>query len=129
VTSLTETPTDRCSVIGVTTEALTAVAGGVREHRRVAHIAQLYVDCEIVTRGGPPTVSAALRRRWRRTLMNGRARTPCRRVIWQGVDLPAETPGIDRKTEDLSGGELTPEPSDLQVLLTAPADFAHNSGG
>jgi hypothetical protein len=32
------------------------------------------------------------------------------------------------KTEDLRGGELTPESTDLQVLLTAPADFAHNSG-
>jgi hypothetical protein len=28
------------------------------------------------------------------------------------------------KTEDLRGGEPTPEPIDLQVLLTAPADFA-----
>ena len=32
------------------------------------------------------------------------------------------------KTEDLRGGEPKPEPIDLQVLLTAPADFAHNSG-
>ena len=32
------------------------------------------------------------------------------------------------KTEDLRGGELTPEPSDLQVLFTARPDFAHNSG-
>ena len=32
------------------------------------------------------------------------------------------------KTEDLRGGEPKPEPIDLQVLLIAPADFAHNSG-
>jgi AraC-like DNA-binding protein len=31
-------------------------------------------------------------------------------------------------SEELRGGEPTPEPSDLQVLLRAPADFAHNSG-
>jgi hypothetical protein len=35
----------------------------------------------------------------------------------QGVHLPAETPRIDRKTEDLRGGELIPEPTDLQVLV------------
>ena len=32
------------------------------------------------------------------------------------------------KTEDLRGGEPKPEPIDLQVLLTTPSDFAHNSG-
>jgi AcrR family transcriptional regulator len=32
------------------------------------------------------------------------------------------------KTDDLKGGELTPEPRDLQGLLVAPPDFAHNSG-
>ena len=32
------------------------------------------------------------------------------------------------KTEDLRGGEPQPDPIDLQVLLTAPADCAHNSG-
>jgi AraC-like DNA-binding protein len=32
------------------------------------------------------------------------------------------------KTEDLRGGELPPEPTDLQVLSMTPADFAHNSG-
>jgi hypothetical protein len=32
------------------------------------------------------------------------------------------------KTEDPRGGELTPEPGGLQALLTAPPDFAHNSG-
>jgi hypothetical protein len=32
------------------------------------------------------------------------------------------------KTEDLRGGELTPERADLQVLLTAAADLAHDSG-
>ncbi|MHB1568566.1 MAG: helix-turn-helix domain-containing protein [Solirubrobacteraceae bacterium] len=32
------------------------------------------------------------------------------------------------KTEDPRGGELTPEPTDLQGLLAAPAGFAHNSG-
>jgi AcrR family transcriptional regulator len=32
------------------------------------------------------------------------------------------------KTEDLRGGLPKPEPIDLQVLLTTPPDFAHNSG-
>ena len=32
------------------------------------------------------------------------------------------------KSEELRGGELTPDPTDLQVLLTATANFAHNSG-
>ena len=32
------------------------------------------------------------------------------------------------KSEDLRGGEPQPDPIDLQVLLTAPADCAHNSG-
>ena len=32
------------------------------------------------------------------------------------------------KSEVLRGGEPKPEPIDLQALLTAPADFAHNSG-
>jgi hypothetical protein len=32
------------------------------------------------------------------------------------------------KTDDLRGGESTPEPIDLQVLPTAPPDFAHYSG-
>ena len=32
------------------------------------------------------------------------------------------------KSEELRGGELTPEPIDLQVLLTATADFVHYSG-
>jgi hypothetical protein len=38
---------------------------------------------------------------------------------------PRESAAI---SEDLRGGEPKPEPIDLQVLLTAPADFAHNSG-
>jgi hypothetical protein len=38
---------------------------------------------------------------------------------------PRESTAI---SEDLRGGECKPEPIDLQVLLTAPADFAHNSG-
>jgi hypothetical protein len=38
---------------------------------------------------------------------------------------PRESTAI---SEDLRGGERKPEPIDLQVLLTAPADFAHNSG-
>jgi AraC-like DNA-binding protein len=32
------------------------------------------------------------------------------------------------KTEDSGGGELESEPTDLQGLTVAPADFAHNSG-
>jgi hypothetical protein len=32
------------------------------------------------------------------------------------------------KSEELRGGELTPEPIGLQALLTATANFAHNSG-
>jgi AraC-like DNA-binding protein len=38
---------------------------------------------------------------------------------------PRESAAI---SEDLRGGEPKQEPIDLQVLLTAPADFAHNSG-
>jgi AcrR family transcriptional regulator len=38
---------------------------------------------------------------------------------------PRESTAI---SEDLRGGEPKPEPIDLQVLSTAPADFAHNSG-
>jgi hypothetical protein len=38
---------------------------------------------------------------------------------------PRESTAI---SEDLRGGELTPEPTDLQVLLLATPNFAHNSG-
>jgi hypothetical protein len=38
---------------------------------------------------------------------------------------PRESTAI---SEDLRGGEPKPEPTDLQALLKAPADFAHNSG-
>ena len=38
---------------------------------------------------------------------------------------PRESTAI---SEDLRGGEPTSEPIDLQVLLTATANFAHNSG-
>ena len=38
---------------------------------------------------------------------------------------PRESTAI---SEDLRGGEPKPEPVDLQVLLTARPDFAHNSG-
>jgi hypothetical protein len=49
-------------------------------------------------------------------------------VVGQRIDLPAETRESTAKTEDLRGGEPKPEPIDLQVLLTAPADFAHRFG-
>ena len=38
---------------------------------------------------------------------------------------PRESTAI---SEDLRGGELTPQPTDLQGLLVASADFVHNSG-
>jgi hypothetical protein len=38
---------------------------------------------------------------------------------------PQESASI---SEVLKGGERNPEPVDLQVLLAAPADFAHSSG-
>jgi AcrR family transcriptional regulator len=38
---------------------------------------------------------------------------------------PRESAAISK---DLTGGEPTPEPIDLQVLLTPPPDFAHDSG-
>jgi hypothetical protein len=45
----------------------------------------------------------------------------------ESISLPKPR-GSTAISEDLRGGELTPEPIDLQVLLSAPPDFAHNSG-
>jgi hypothetical protein len=128
-TTLTETPTHRCSVTGVTTEAPTAVPGGVREHRRLADLPQLYVDCEIVMMrqladllGRPPAPATTCF--YESTGQNGMlARSSARESI--SLPKPRESTA---KSEDLREGELTPEPTDLQALLLAPADFAHNSG-
>jgi hypothetical protein len=45
----------------------------------------------------------------------------------ESISLPKPRESTAR-TEDLRGGESKPEPIDVQVLLTAPPDFAHNSG-
>jgi AcrR family transcriptional regulator len=46
----------------------------------------------------------------------------------ESISLPKPRES-NAKTEDLRGGEPKPEPTDLQVLLTKPPDFAHNSVG
>jgi hypothetical protein len=57
----------------------------------------------------------------------GRSLSPVSALGSNSVSLPKprESTAI---SEDLRGGELTPEPTDLQGLLLTPADFAHDSG-
>jgi hypothetical protein len=95
----------------------------------VADTAQLYVDCEIVkvrqladTFDRPPaTVATCVYD------ATGQNAVPTRSSARESISLPKprESTAI---SEDLRRGELTPEPSDLQVLLAAPPDFAHDSG-
>ena len=81
----------------------------------------------VVTRLSAPGAPPA---RWPAQLAGEMTREPASASSSFGRDSislpkPRESTAI---SEDRRGGEPKPEPIDLQVLLTAPANFAHNSG-
>ena len=87
------------------------VAGGERRHQPVRDVGA--ARAEALRDDLAPTSS--------------RAAAATSRLGSNSISLPKPREST-AKSEELRGGELTPDPTDLQVLLTATANFAHNSG-
>jgi hypothetical protein len=101
------------------------LAGPVRHVQKLARrlIAQI-ADRVRISAGGPATDRLLGGERQELTSAPALAASSVGR---ESIPLPKPREST-AKTEDLRGGDPQPEPIDLQVLLTAPADFAHSSG-